>query len=82
MLVTGSYLGSLSHTLTCLDVLDAPQARDQGAGRQRDAGLDRAARDTVETLTRFAAPIPVIEMPRLPADGGEHPAFDAIAALL
>jgi hypothetical protein len=39
-------------------------------------------RDTVETLAGFAAPVPVIEIPRLPAGGGDHPAFDALARLI
>jgi hypothetical protein len=36
----------------------------------------------VETLARFAAPVPVIEIPRLPAGGADLPAFDALARLL
>ncbi len=44
VLVTGSYLGSISHTLTALEL--AVRARNECAcgHRQRDARLDRAAR--------------------------------------
>ena len=38
--------------------------------------------DTVATLTRFAAPIPVVALPRLPATDTTHPAFAQIARML
>lgn len=82
VIVTGSHLGSLSHTLTCLDVFDRRKLAIKALVVNETPGSTVQLRDTVETLVRFAAPVPVIEIPRLPADGGEHPAFDAIARLL
>jgi dethiobiotin synthetase len=65
VLVAGSYLGAISHTLTALGALR--QAGVQVAGivvseSEASAGLD----DTVETLRQFAAStIAVYALPRL-----------------
>jgi dethiobiotin synthetase len=82
VIVTGSYLGSLSHTLTCLDVFDRRKLVIKALVVSETPGSTVQLHDTVETLARFAAPVPVIELPHLPADSTEHPAFDAIARLL
>jgi dethiobiotin synthetase len=82
VVVTGSYLGSLSHTLTCLDVFDRRQLAIKALVVNETPGSTVPLRNTAETLARFAAPVPVIELPRLPADSTGHPAFDAIARLL
>jgi dethiobiotin synthetase len=68
VLTAGSYLGSLSHTLTALVVNETP-------------GSTVPMPETTATLNRFVAPIPVVTLPRLPA-GATHPAFAEIAALL
>ncbi len=44
ILVTGSYLGSISHTLTALELAVHPRHERDGGDRQRDGGLGRAAR--------------------------------------
>jgi dethiobiotin synthetase len=82
LVVTGSYLGSLSHSLTCLDVLDRRQLAVKALIVNETPGSSVGLRDTVETLARFAAPVPVIELPRLTAESADHPAFAAIARLL
>ncbi len=82
LLVAGGYLGTISHTLTALDVL-----------RQR--GLTVAAivvsesernpvelADTVASIARFSNGVDVIGLPRLPAGITQHPAFAQIASLL
>ncbi len=78
LLVAGSYLGTISHTLTALQAL---------AGRALAIGavvVSETARSTVplaETVTsiaRFARGIEVIPLPRLP-NGADHPAFAEIA---
>ena len=82
LLAVGGYLGTISHSLTALDVV-----------RQR--GLSVAAvvvsesernpvelKDTVASIARFSAGAPVIGLPRLPAGIDSHPAFGQIAALL
>jgi dethiobiotin synthetase len=82
ILVVGSYLGTISHTLTALDVL-----RRRGlllvaivvSESTRDAvPLD----DTIASIARFAADVPVIGLPRLPGGLTEHPAFARLASLL
>jgi dethiobiotin synthetase len=82
LLAVGGYLGTISHSLTALDVV-----------RQR--GLSVAAvvvsesernpvelKETVASIARFSAGAPVIGLPRLPAGIDSHPAFGQIAALL
>jgi dethiobiotin synthetase len=81
ILVVGGYLGTLSHTLTALDVLARRGLRiklivvNQG---ERDTV---PLAETIASIARFAANTPVIGLPRL-ADGADHPAFAEIAALL
>jgi dethiobiotin synthetase len=82
ILVVGGYLGTISHTLTALDVL-----RRRGLSlvaivvseSTRDTvPLD----DTVASIARFAADVPVVGLPRLPGGLTEHPAFARLASLL
>jgi dethiobiotin synthetase len=82
ILVVGSYLGTISHTLTALDVL-----RQRGISvaaivvseSTRDTvPLD----DTVASIAGFSADAPVIGLPRLPGGITEHPAFARLASLL
>ena len=82
VLVVGGYLGTISHSLTALDVL-------------RQHGLSVAAivvcesernpvelADTVASISRFSDGVEVVGLPRLPAGIVDHPAFARIAALL
>jgi dethiobiotin synthetase len=80
LLVTGSYLGSLSHTLTSLDALRRRNLviRALVVNETPDSAVPLA--DTVTTLERFAAPIPVMAFSRLLA--GSDLRFAEIAALL
>jgi dethiobiotin synthetase len=82
ILVVGGYLGTLSHTLTALDVLARRQLTIEAivvSAGERD-GVPLA--DTVANLARFAGATPVIGLPRLLPGASEHPAFADIAALL
>jgi dethiobiotin synthetase len=65
VLVTGSYLGSLSHTLTALDALKRRDLAIKTIVVNESPGSTVPLADTVQTLTRFAAPIPIVAMPRL-----------------
>jgi dethiobiotin synthetase len=82
VLVAGSYLGTISHTLTALDVLRrhgldvACLVISESAGSP--VGLD-ATRDTI---ARFAPSLDVIALPRLAGPAFDHPVFDRIAARL
>ena len=82
LLVVGGYLGTISHTLTALDVLAQRKltvAAIVVSESERDTvELD----DTVASITRFAGTAGVIGLPRLPAGINHHPAIARIAALL
>jgi dethiobiotin synthetase len=82
LLVVGGYLGTISHTLTALDVLTqrklAIAAIVVSESERNPVELD----DTVASIARFADGIEVIGLPRLPAGITQHPAFARIAALL
>ncbi len=82
VLVVGGYLGTISHTLTALDVL-----------RQRDLTIAAIIvsesernpvelEDTVASIARFAGDTAVVGLPRLPAGITQHPAFARMATLL
>jgi dethiobiotin synthetase len=80
--VAGSYLGSISHTLTCLDVLRRYNLRVAALVVSESLGSTVPFDDTIATLARFADSTPVIGLPRLPPDALEHPAFAQLADLL
>jgi dethiobiotin synthetase len=82
VLVTGSYLGSLSHTLTALDAVKRRNLVVRTLVVNETPGSVVPLADTVATLSRFATPIPVVALPRLPAAADDHPAFSEIAARL
>ena len=82
VLVVGGYLGTISHTLTALDVLRQRNLTIAtvvvSESERNPVELD----DTVASIARFANDTAVIGLPRLPAGISEHPAFARIAALL
>ncbi|MFZ1048764.1 MAG: dethiobiotin synthase [Pseudolabrys sp.] len=82
LLIVGGYLGTISHTLTALDVLAQRKLTiaaivvsesDRGA-----VALD----DTVASIERFSNGVEVVGLPRLPAGITHHPAIARIANLL
>jgi dethiobiotin synthetase len=78
LLVAGSYLGSISHTLTAIEVLDAEDCDLSTIVICESAGSHVPLYETVATVSRFAPDIDVIALPRL-APGEDHPAFEQIA---
>jgi dethiobiotin synthetase len=82
LLVVGGYLGTISHTLTALDVLAQRKltiaAIIVSEGDRDTVELD----DTVASIARFAGNTGVVGLPRLPAGIKHHPAIARIAALL
>jgi len=82
ILVTGSYVGALSHTLSALDVLDrhdlkvaaivVSESRDSAAGLL----------DTADTIRRFARGGEVLALPRLPESMLDHPVMALLADLM
>ena len=82
VLVTGSYVGTISHTLTALEVL-ARRNLDIAAVAVSESEASAASlEDTVESIGRLADAIDVIGIPRLAAGTFEHPALAQIAVLI
>jgi dethiobiotin synthetase len=82
MLVAGSYVGTISHTLTALQVLTRRNL-DVAAvvvSQSQDSAAPLA--DTVAAIARFSDSIDVVGVPRLADAAGTHPAFAAVAQLL
>lgn len=80
LLVAGSYLGSLSHTLTALDTLRRRDCAVRAIVVNETPGSTVPLAETIVTLTHFTAPIPVVALPRRPEQHDE--AFASIAALM
>lgn len=82
LLVVGGYLGTISHTLTALDVL-AQRKLTIAAIVVSESDRDTVElEDTVASIAHFAGDIDVIGLPRLPAGLHHHPAIARIASLL
>ncbi len=82
ILVCGSYLGSISHTLTAVDVLVRHGLRIAALVVNETVGSTVDLVETVETLTRFCGPRRVVALPRSAAAEPDHPIFSQIAAFL
>jgi dethiobiotin synthetase len=82
LLVVGGYLGTISHTLTALDVIAQRKlsiaAIVVSESERNPVELD----DTVDSIMRFSNGVDVIGLPRLPGGLNQHPAFARIAAHL
>jgi dethiobiotin synthetase len=82
LLVVGGYLGTISHTLTALDVL-AQRKLTIAAIVVSESARDAVELDeTVASIARFAGSVEVVGLPRLPGGIKQHPAFARIAAHL
>jgi dethiobiotin synthetase len=82
ILVVGGYLGTISHTLTALNVLSQRRLAIAAIVVSESERNPVDLEDTVHSIARFADSVPVIGLPRLPAGITEHSAFDRITALL
>ena len=65
LLVAGSYLGTISHTLTALHVLAQRNLDIAGVVVSESLVPGASLDDTVATIARFAVPIDVIGVPRM-----------------
>ena len=82
LLVAGSYLGTISHTLTALRVL-AQRNLTVGAVAVSESAVPGAPLDeTVATIARFADLIEVVGVPRLTGEAHSHPTVARIATLI
>ena len=82
LLVVGGYLGTISHTLTALDVLTQRHLKIAAIVVSESERNPVELDDTVASIARFAHGIGVVGLPRLPGGINQHPAFGKIAALL
>ncbi|MFN3350752.1 dethiobiotin synthase [Pseudorhodoplanes sp.] len=78
LLVAGSYLGSISHTLTAAEVLDQEECDLRAIVVSESEGSHVPLYETVATISRFLPAVEVIALPRL-EPGADHPAFAQIA---
>lgn len=82
LLIVGGYLGTISHTLTALDVL-AQRKLTIAAIVVSESDRDAVALDdTVASIERFSNGVEVVGLPRLPAGITHHPAIARIANLV
>jgi dethiobiotin synthetase len=82
LVVVGSYLGTISHTLTALHVLAQRKLDIAAIVVSESERSPVPLEDTVSSIQHFANGIPVIGLPRLPGGLTDHPAFAQIAARL
>ncbi len=81
IVVTGSYLGTISHTLTALEVIARAKLK-VAALVVNDSGDGAVPLDeTVATLRRFAG-VPTLTLPRVKAPVAARAEFAKLAALL
>jgi dethiobiotin synthetase len=78
VVVTGTYLGTLSHTLTCLDVLERRKLAIAALIVNETPGSSVPLADIMARLKCFAPLIPMVGLTRAP----DAPAFKRIAELL
>ena len=82
VLVGGSYLGSISHTLTCLDALLRRGLEVKALVVNETPGSTVPMAETMDTMRRFARQVPLFTMPQLAPGITEHPTFGKVAELL
>jgi dethiobiotin synthetase len=82
VVVTGTYLGSLSHTLTCLDVLARRGLGIKALIVNETLGSNVSPQETAQTLLRFASDIPVVGLPRLAPAHADNGVFAHLASLV
>ena len=67
LVVAGSYLGTISHTLTTLAAIRARGVPLAGLVISESPESPVPPAETAETITRHAGPLPTVLVPRLPA---------------
>jgi dethiobiotin synthetase len=82
ILAAGSYVGTLSHTLSALDVLDRNALKVAAVVVNETPGSAAGLEDTAATIRRFATGIEVFVLPRLPDGTLEHPVMAWLADMM
>jgi dethiobiotin synthetase len=81
LLVAGSYLGTLSHTLTALEVLARRGLTVAAVVVSESEATTVPLGETLRTLGNFLRDVPLVAVPRLP-EGADHRAFAELARRL
>ena len=82
ILVAGSYLGTISHTLTALDAIARRGLTVKTLVISASAGSPVRLDETRDTIARFAPQVDAVALPRLAPSAPGDPVFDRIAAAL
>jgi len=82
ILVSGSYLGAISHLLSALDVLKKHDLCPCSIVINESENSQVTMADTRETLSHFCGDIPLIEIARRPAGSSSESGFAQLAAAL
>jgi len=82
IVVSGSYLGAISHALTALDALRGRRVTVAALVVNETPQSSVALDETAATIGRFASSVPVITLPRLARADDRHPAIEHLTELL
>jgi dethiobiotin synthetase len=82
LLVAGSYVGTISHTLTALDVAARRNLDLAAVVVSESEGSAASLEDTVAAIAQFADAIDVVGLPQRAQGTSDHAAFAQIAGLI
>jgi dethiobiotin synthetase len=82
ILVAGSYVGTISHTLTALEVMARRNLDLAAVVVSESEGSAASLEDTVAAIAQFADALDVVGLPRLPPGASDHAIFAQIAGLI
>ena len=82
LLVAGSYLGTISHTLTALRVLVQRNLTIAAIAVSESVAPGATLDETAAAIARFSDLIEVVGVPRLTSEAHRHPAIARIATLI
>ena len=82
VLVAGSYVGTISHTLTALEVMARRNLNIAAVVVSENEGSAASLDETAAAIAQFADAIDVVTVPRLAIPTSEHAAFTQIASLI